>query len=162
MRRLKPINTMKTRPLMYEDRKNTTLVGKWSVDEILPIVKDNLNKDRMFLPPLFDNSIRHVGVSPRRIIFLTQTHCVFCGEKLDHFRYYMSVRPNCVEYHLVGVTKDLRVLTIDHIIPKSLGGPNSLKNYQLACEVCNNVKGNKRLSPIPTHNFGGKLKVLQD
>jgi len=34
-------------------------------------------------------------------------------------------------------------LTIDHIIPKSKGGPNNYKNCVVCCKVCNLLKGNK-------------------
>lgn len=33
--------------------------------------------------------------------------------------------------------------TIDHIIPKSQGGTNKLKNICLACKACNGKKGNR-------------------
>lgn len=31
--------------------------------------------------------------------------------------------------------------TCDHVVPKSMGGPNWLGNYVLACEDCNNLRG---------------------
>lgn len=34
-------------------------------------------------------------------------------------------------------------LTKDHIVPKSLGGPNAVWNYVKACVVCNQEKGSK-------------------
>ena len=37
-------------------------------------------------------------------------------------------------------------LTLDHVIPKSKGGSNSLENLWLACFPCNNSRGN---SPYP-------------
>jgi 5-methylcytosine-specific restriction endonuclease McrA len=36
-----------------------------------------------------------------------------------------------------------RNLTIDHIIPKSLGGENSFTNCVAACTACNRKKGNR-------------------
>lgn len=36
-------------------------------------------------------------------------------------------------------------LTIDHIVPISRGGTNSLNNIALACGHCNSSKGNKTL-----------------
>ena len=38
-----------------------------------------------------------------------------------------------------------REITIDHIIPKSLGGENSFLNCVISCHKCNNTKGNKTL-----------------
>tara|TARA_B100002019_G_C21190491_1_gene558544 strand:+ start:221 stop:628 length:408 start_codon:yes stop_codon:yes gene_type:complete len=34
------------------------------------------------------------------------------------------------------------LMTKDHIIPKSKGGSNSLKNYETMCKVCNEKKSN--------------------
>ena len=35
------------------------------------------------------------------------------------------------------------LMTKDHIEPKSLGGKNSLNNYQTMCTICNCEKGSK-------------------
>lgn len=37
--------------------------------------------------------------------------------------------------------------TIEHLVPKSLGGSNSLSNLRLACFTCNNSRGNSLLPP---------------
>src|SRR5262249_62145169 len=37
-------------------------------------------------------------------------------------------------------------LTIDHIIPRSLGGKTSWDNVVVACQACNVRKGNRRLN----------------
>ena len=34
-------------------------------------------------------------------------------------------------------------LEIDHIIPKSRGGPNRLQNLVLSCKECNSARANK-------------------
>jgi hypothetical protein len=39
-------------------------------------------------------------------------------------------------------TDDLVPITVDHIIPRSLGGPDHLDNYQPMCFPCNMKKGN--------------------
>lgn len=40
-----------------------------------------------------------------------------------------------------------RRATLDHVIPKSLGGSNSLENLRLAHWICNNRRGNLPLQP---------------
>ncbi len=38
-------------------------------------------------------------------------------------------------------------LTLDHLIPKSRGGSNSLENLRLACFQCNNSRGDSLYPP---------------
>jgi len=42
-------------------------------------------------------------------------------------------------------------LTIDHIIPRSLGGRTSWDNVVVACQTCNVRKGNRRLDETDMH-----------
>lgn len=44
----------------------------------------------------------------------------------------------------------LSTLSLDHILPLSLGGPHSASNLQLTCLQCNLEKGNK-LNWKPRH-----------
>jgi 5-methylcytosine-specific restriction endonuclease McrA len=44
-------------------------------------------------------------------------------------------------------------LTLDHLIPKSRGGSNSLENLRLACFPCNKSRGNS-LYPPPAWKKG--------
>jgi len=34
-------------------------------------------------------------------------------------------------------------LVIDHITPRSWGGPDHISNYQTLCDQCNKIKGNR-------------------
>ncbi len=45
---------------------------------------------------------------------------------------------------------------VDHIIPKSRGGNNTLENAQPACRTCNASKGNKNFPK----NYGTRQKVI--
>ena len=43
---------------------------------------------------------------------------------------------------LCGTRRSYRTFTLDHINPRCLGGGNSFTNFKLACEKCNNDRGN--------------------
>ncbi len=43
---------------------------------------------------------------------------------------------------LCGITNEEKMLEVDHIMPKSLGGKNDLSNYQALCYSCNAAKRN--------------------
>jgi site-specific DNA-methyltransferase (adenine-specific) len=42
-----------------------------------------------------------------------------------------------------GVELDIRLLELDHIIPKAKGGGDYYENYQLLCANCNRIKGDR-------------------
>jgi hypothetical protein len=52
--------------------------------------------------------------------------------------------------HIDLYTDDLLPITVDHIIPKSLGGLNHIDNYQPMCFPCNNKKGNGKRNHNPS------------
>ena len=47
---------------------------------------------------------------------------------------------------ICGVEIDALNMSVDHIVPVSKGGKNSLKNFQLLCQSCNSRKGNREQS----------------
>lgn len=47
--------------------------------------------------------------------------------------------------HIDLYSEDMTMITIDHIMPKSKGGKNTIDNYQLLCKPCNELKGDKIL-----------------
>jgi len=49
-----------------------------------------------------------------------------------------------------GRTPPAVILELDHIIPKSKGGPESIDNYITACFDCNRGKGKHKLDNIPS------------
>lgn len=46
-------------------------------------------------------------------------------------------------FHVDVYTADFEMMTIDHIIPKSKGGENTLENLQPMCNTCNAKKADK-------------------
>lgn len=69
----------------------------------------------------------HISLQPTKLVFSRKLvmrrdayMCAYCGAK-------------CKQEHL----------TIDHVLPKSLGGTNSFANCVTACLSCNRTKGNR-------------------
>jgi 5-methylcytosine-specific restriction endonuclease McrA len=54
------------------------------------------------------------------------------------------------------------LMTKDHIIPRSKGGPDTMDNYRTMCSPCNNKRGNKDDDQIqpPTHRRNHRHREL--
>ena len=60
-----------------------------------------------------------------------------------------------------GRTPPAIVLELDHIIPKSKGGPEGIDNYITACFDCNRGKGKHRLDNVPS-SISDNLELLKE
>jgi len=60
-----------------------------------------------------------------------------------------------------GRTPPAVVLELDHIIPKSKGGPDNIDNYITACFDCNRGKGKHSLDKIPV-SISDNLQVIKE
>jgi 5-methylcytosine-specific restriction endonuclease McrA len=71
---------------------------------------------------------------------ITCMHCELIGKFFSLDRY----KKESPHFNLYGIDKDGEeiMMTSDHIIPRSKGGGNGLKNRQCLCEKCNSAKGN--------------------
>jgi len=85
-----------------------------------------------------------------RLFLLKSTECVHCGLKgtIWALERHIAKKTGKISerYHinLYGITPDGEVmLTKDHITPRSLGGKDTLHNFQTLCHTCNAIKGNK-------------------
>jgi len=60
-----------------------------------------------------------------------------------------------------GRTPPAVVLELDHIIPKSKGGPENIDNYITACFDCNRGKGKHKLDNIPS-GISDNLELIKE
>lgn len=92
-----------------------------------------------------DNKLKTKKIFPSlrmRTILKSQT-CVNCGLTGNIFRLESNgSNPHLNLYHVSHNKKDV-MITCDHIIPKSEGGPNVDENTQVLCERCNTIKGSR-------------------
>ena len=73
--------------------------------------------------------------------------CAKCGIKGEYVNLECNSKlGNHLNVYGTNKNKEEVLLTKDHIYPKSKGGLDDIKNYQVLCERCNNNK--KDISPI--------------
>jgi len=112
-------------------RKGLKRVQSWPIEDI-----KNL--------PLAYGRWNDCSIGTRVLMYIHKgTACVRCGIKAV---YFASEKDKTSEPHLnVYAIKNGRsvLMTRDHIIPKSKGGGNGLKNSQPMCARCNEKKADK-------------------
>lgn len=72
--------------------------------------------------------------------------CFNCGCKADRWiaDKGKTDKSNKPVLNLYGIRrKKLVMINRDHIIPRSLGGVDAVKNLRAACDICNTKRGNK-------------------
>ena len=135
--------------------------GLYSVESVL----SQVNRDH---PVIFDGDSMSMG-SQRYYTFLKSLECCKCGlvgvffakersaktiKRPDGSKYQVAISEP-YHFNLYAVRKfepkaphkRLDVLmTKDHIIPRSKGGPDELDNYRTMCSPCNGKRGNKDIA----------------
>jgi hypothetical protein len=83
--------------------------------------------------------------------------CVACGLEGKYFFLERHSTEKSAHFNLYGLQDGNYVLmTKDHILAKSNGGANHVRNYQTMCSICNNLKGDHDL---PLENIA-ELRML--
>lgn len=69
--------------------------------------------------------------------------CAKCGIKGEYFALETD-KGGGIHLDLYGKNGEEEVLmTIDHIVPKALGGSNEMINLQVMCKICNELKSDE-------------------
>ena len=111
-------------------------IGEITPDEVLPFVGQN-NFIYFFGHVIKLKSLRYHT-------FKISTKCVCCGINGVIFIVEKSCLSNRIFHmNLYGFDENnnLRMITKDHIIPKSKGGKDHISNMQTMCKKCNEEKG---------------------
>jgi hypothetical protein len=110
-------------------------LGTLSAEEIMPLIPS----ERI---PVLGTKVRCKSL--RLQCFKQGQICVFCGIEGTFFA--VERAGNQDGYHINFYAKDEYgndvLMTRDHIIPTSKGGPDTLENSQTMCYICNEIKGN--------------------
>jgi 5-methylcytosine-specific restriction endonuclease McrA len=92
----------------------------------------------------FDGDKIKMG-SMRYKVFRKQLQCDQCGIEGKYFckeKASLKVEGYHFNLYAIGDNGDEMLMTKDHIVPKSKGGPDSLKNLVTMCSTCNFMKSN--------------------
>lgn len=87
-----------------------------------------------------------VTVAPKRIdAFNRNMKCVCCGREGNVFLLEKHVNENVTKYINLYCSdaRGLVMMTVDHILPDSIGGKSTLLNLQTMCQPCNTKKSNR-------------------
>lgn len=101
------------------------------------LVRYNVNNDRYLVQ----------ANSKRYPVFVENKVCEICninGSYLLLETNPESIKKKRAHFNLYGVEDNkLLLMTVDHILPQSLGGNDGIKNLRTLCCLCNNARGNE-------------------
>jgi 5-methylcytosine-specific restriction endonuclease McrA len=128
---------------------NMCIITEYRSLEVLKNFTENPGRAIIFT---FSDKDYRVKQSISYKLFLNNASCAICGIigtvlRLEYSRGNNELAPH---FNLYAVKNDSLVLmTKDHIIPESIGGPTALWNLQTMCANCNHKKGNVLPDVLP-------------
>ncbi len=141
-----------SKPLLGTMKKKNNYIrcAEYSLEEVFHLVKNNVPD------AIFEGTPGRVNLTKSlRLVCFERNHaCADCGIKGAYFASEKSHERDAF-YHLNLYAKDACgnsiLMTKDHIVPASKGGPDSQDNLQTMCFRCNTKKGNKLPEVLPGH-----------
>ena len=123
----------------------------FEVSQLLPVLKavndEKRIKTKKFIKKriLLNGDVVRVDSLRLKCFVYKGLKCVRCGVTEEFFAKERQKRYK-EAWHLnlyARVNDGERLMTMDHVIPSSKGGDNSLRNSQTLCVKCNGEKGDK-------------------
>ena len=125
---------------------------KYSVDEVFSILGEDTLKETDKL--IKSDSIEFNGYQiykdswRYRTFYQKGLKCACCNRIGTYFKLKVDSK-NIERAHFNLFSEDGTLMTKDHIIPRSKGGPDCIENFQTMCEECNKKKKNIMPEIIP-------------
>lgn len=119
------------------------ILARFTVDEILALIPEEDGNYGRKIAIQTDFGPIYVSIASKKLLTFKQSlTCATCHAVGS---YFLLVRnPHAKgRASLELFTDEGKLLTRDHIMPKSLGGGNEMSNSQTMCLMCNSQKGSK-------------------
>lgn len=118
---------------------------KYGIQEVFNIIgEENLNGNAVHRQERSNLIVDGFNVYSKSLRYMTfyqkGLKCVCCGKEGTHFKLCGEENSNRRHFNLYA--DDGTLMTKDHIIPASKGGPDHIDNMQTMCTHCNKEKGN--------------------
>ena len=114
----------------------------YEINTILPFIKQSFHSNSVNKIVLDKDNIKINSI--RLKTFYKNQKCVQCGIESKFFRKEKGLCDKSYHLNLYAIDEKGNevLMTKDHIIPKSKGGSDKLKNLQTMCYNCNQQKSN--------------------
>lgn len=118
---------------------------KYGIDEVFAMIgEENLTVGQVSRKCDHNIVVDGFDVHSKSLRYMTfyqkGVKCVCCGKEGTHFKLCGEEGSNRRHFNLYA--DDGTLITKDHIIPASKGGPDKVSNMQTMCTLCNGAKGN--------------------
>ena len=140
---------------------------KYSIDEVFNLLGEDTLKETGEL--IKSDSIEFNGYQiykdswRYRTFYHNGLKCACCGRIRTYFKLKADSK-NIERAHFNLFSEDGTLMTKDHIIPRSKGGPDCIENFQTMCEECNKKKRDIMPEIIPdvelVHRKKAEIKAV--